>query len=119
MNNDMQIEELLQDFEMVNAELGGIMRSLREMVLVIAPDSDEKVMYGGIIYAIPGRMFCGLFLRKRHISVEFDLGCLLEDRFGYLEGNGRYRRHLKIHNSDEVKSKMVETFVRDSYELKT
>ena len=119
MNKDMQIEELLQDFEILNAELVGIVRSLREMILAIAPNCEEKIMYGGIIYAIPGRMFCGLFLRKRHVSVEFDFGCLLEDKHGCLEGNGKYRRHLKIHNSDEVKTKMVEMFIRHSYELKT
>jgi hypothetical protein len=96
MENNQRIKELLQDFDLVNPELGKIIRSLRKTVLSIAPNSEEKVMYGGIIFAIPNRMFCGLFLRKNHVSVEFDLGYLLKDPQKHLEGSGQYRRHLKI-----------------------
>ena len=39
-------------------------------------------------HTIPNRMFCGLFLRKNHVSVEFDLGYLLKDIEKYLEGSG-------------------------------
>lgn len=75
-------------------------------------------MYGGIIFFIPDRMFCGIFLRKNHISIEFDLGYLLKDKKKYLEGAGKYRRHLKIHNKEEIKTKMVEKFVKESFSLK-
>lgn len=119
MSKNIEIEKLLQDFELVNPPLVFIMRSLRKMVRKIAPDSEEKIMYGGIIYSIPERMFCGLFLRKNHMSVEFDLGFLLNDDDKYLEGKGKYRRHLKIHNEDEIKIKKVEKFVKESYFLKT
>lgn len=118
MKEDLRIQKLLQDFELVNPELAIIVRSLRKMILTITPVSEEKVMYGGLIYSIPGRMFCGLFLRKNHISVEFDLGYLLEDKEEYLEGAGKYRRHLKIHNNKEVKIKKVEKFVKESFNLK-
>ena len=118
MKKNIKIEKLFQEFELVNPGLVIIMRSLRKMVLKIAPVSEEKIMYGGIIYSIPERMFCGLFLRKNHISVEFGLGYLLKDKNKYLEGAGKYRRHLKIHNKEEVKIKMVEKFVEDSFNLK-
>lgn len=118
MKEDIRIKKLLQDFGFVNPELGKIFRFLRKMIQAIAPDSQEKVMYGGIIFYKPERMFCGLFLRKNHISIEFDLGYLLKDKNEYLEGTGRYRRHLKIHNKEEVKMKMVEKFVKESFNLK-
>jgi hypothetical protein len=119
MKENVRIKELLQDFDFLNPELAAIVRDLRKMVLAIAPDSEEKIMYGGIIYSIPERMFCGLFLRKNHISVEFDLGFLLKDKNKYLEGSGKYRRHLKIHNKEEVKIKLVEKFIKESFNLKT
>jgi len=117
MSKNIEIEKLLQDFELVNPPLVFIMRSIRKMVRKIAPDSEEKIMYGGIIYSIPERMFCGLFLRKSHISVEFDLGYLLNDDDKYLEGKGKYRRHLKIHNEEEIRIKKVEKFIKESYVL--
>ena len=119
MKENIRIIELLQDFEIVNPELGKIIQSLRKMIRIIAPNSEEKVMYGGIIYKIPDRMFCGLFLRKNHVSIEFDLGYLLEDKNGHLEGTGKYRRHLKIHSKAEIKTKMVKKFIEESFNLKT
>jgi hypothetical protein len=118
MKKNLDIEKLLEEFELVNPELVKIMRLLRKMILEIAPVSEEKIMYGGIIYSIPERMFCGLFLRKNHISVEFDLGYLLEDKDKYLEGTGKYRRHLKIHNIEDVRLKKVDTFIKKSFKLK-
>ena len=117
MNENIRLKELLQDFEFVNPELGKIIRSIRNTILKIAPNSEEKVMYGGLIFKIPGRMFCGLFLRKNHVSVEFDLGYLLNDKEKHLEGSGKYRRHLKIRTKKDVKMKMVEKFVSESFNL--
>ena len=118
MRKNLEIEKLLEDFELVNPVLVIIMRSLRKMVHKIAPHSEEKIMYGGIIYSIPERMFCGLFLRKNHISVEFDLGYLLNDDDNYLEGKGKYRRHLKIHNKKEIIITNVDKFIQESFTLK-
>ena len=119
MKTNEEIIRLLQEFEFINHELGKIIQSLRKMILSIEPESKEKVMYGGIIFRIPERMFCGLFLRKNHVSVEFDLGYLLNDKNNHLEGSGKYRRHLKIHNKKEIKTKQTETFIKESSSLKT
>ena len=119
MEENIRIIKLLQDFEFVNPELGKIIQSFREIILIIAPKSEEKVMYGGIIFKIPGRMFCALFLRKKHISIEFDLGFLLKDKNEFLEGTGKFRRHLKIKNKEEIKTKMVEKFIKECFNLKT
>ena len=113
----MKINRLIQDFKFVNPEFGEIIQFLRRMVLTLAPDCEEKVMYGGIIFTIPNRMFCGLFLRKNHVSVEFDLGYLLKDNDAHLEGSGKYRRHLKIHNKAEIQIKETERFINDSFNL--
>ena len=117
MKTEKRIAELLQDFDLVNPELAKIIQSLRKMILSIASESKEKVMYGGIIFTIPERMFCGLFLRKNHVSVEFDLGYLLKDIENHLEGSGKYRRHLKIHSEYEVKIKQVEGFIKECFNL--
>ncbi len=119
MKEKIRIKKLLADFAFVNPDLAKIIRSLRKMVLAIAPTSKEKVMYGGIIFYMPERMFCGFFLRKNHISIEFDLGYLLKDQDGHLEGTGKYRRHLKIQNKEEIKTKLVEKFIKESFNLKT
>lgn len=117
MGNDVSVESLLQDFDLLNPGLSPVIRSLREMVRAFAPDAEEKVMYGGLIYQLPGRMFCGLFLRKQHVSVEFDRGDRMADPEGLLEGSGKFRRHLKIRSFDDVEEKQVEPFIRQSVGL--
>jgi len=118
MKNNQKITTLLRDFEIVAPELGKVIRQLRKSVIRIAPDAEEKVMYGGIMFTTPGRMFCGLFLRKNHVSVEFDFGCLLKDLNKNLEGIGEHRRHLKIHSASEIETKQTESFIKQSYKLK-
>ena len=76
-------------------------------------------MYGGIIFTIPDRMFCGLFLRNKHVSVEFDLGYLLKDTEKHLEGSGQYRRHLKIFNKKDIRIKKTEEFILQSFRIKS
>lgn len=117
MKTNQKINILLQDFDLVNPEFGKIVRILRKTVLSNAPNSEEKVMYGGIIFTIPGRMFCGLFLRKKYVSVEFDLGYLLKDTEKHLEGSGQYRRHLKIFDKTDIKFKKTESFILQSFKL--
>ena len=118
MKANDSISRLMQYFELIIPELGKLIRSLRKMVLSIAPSSGEKVMYGGIIFTIPDRMFCGLFLRKNHISIEFDLGYLLKDPENHLEGSGKYRRHLKIFNKKDIEIKKVKGFISQSFKIK-
>jgi hypothetical protein len=117
MKNNHRVINLLQDFDLVNPDLASILRDIREIVFSIAPNIEEKVMYGGIIFTIPDRMFCGLFLRKNHVSVEFDLGYLLDDPDKHLEGSGKYRRHLKISTRKDMITKKVKNYILQSFKL--
>lgn len=118
MEHGQKIKNLLQDFDLINPELASIIRDILEIVFSIAPNSGEKVMYGGIIFTIHNRMYCGLFLRKNHVSVEFDLGYRLDDPEKHLEGSGKYRRHLKILSREEIKTKKVKEYILQSFKLK-
>jgi len=94
---------------------------VREIVASVAPDANEKVMYGGIVfelgYLTPKRLFCGVFVRKEYLTIEFDRGAELKDPKGLLEGAGKYRRHLKIRSMADVKTKKLKGFINQSFEL--
>jgi len=118
MKINQSIKKLLQDYGSVNPELAEVIHLLRKMTLSVAPNSEEVVMYGGIIFKIPNRMFCGLFLRKSHVSVEFDLGYLLKDTDKHLEGKGQYRRHLKLFNKKDIEIKKTKQYISQSFKIK-
>jgi hypothetical protein len=117
MKTDTRINRLLEDFEFINPELTEIIRSLREIVLEIAPKSEEKVMYGGIVF-ISNRMFCGIFLRKKFVTIEFDRGNEMNNTQQHLEGTGKYRRHLKIYKKEDIEIKKAKDYIIESYNLK-
>ena len=56
-----------------------------ENIVQIADTVDEEVKYGGILFAAPVP-FCGIFVYKQHVSVEFSHGAKIEDPYGLLEG---------------------------------
>ncbi len=98
-----------------------ILSTLRSLILELAPKASEKRMYGGWVYELsattPKRLFCGVFVRNDYVTIEFDRGCELEDKQELLEGSGKFRRHLKLHQLSEIKTKQVEDFIEQSYEL--
>ena len=78
------------------------------MVLELTPDAKEEIKYGGLVFIINDILFCGIFVRKKHISVEFVKGAEMQDPDNFLEGSGKFGRHIKIFQYEDVKNKKVE-----------
>jgi hypothetical protein len=53
-------------------------------------------------------------VNKNHITIEFSKGFLMEDPDSNLEGKGKYRRHLKILNEEDILNKNVAFFIRQA-----
>jgi len=98
-----------------------IVEKIQEIILEISPDANEKSMYGGFVYELdflkPKRLFCGIFVRKDYVTIEFDRGTELKDTADILEGSGKNRRHLTIRSLSEIQSKKVKHFFKQSYAL--
>ena len=62
-------------------------------------------------------IFCGIFEFKAHFGLEFSRGAQLDDPARQLEGQGQYRRHLKLRSLNDVVGKDVAGFVAQAYAL--
>jgi hypothetical protein len=106
---------------MTDQEAKEIVDIIRELIVDVAPDSKEKTMYGGQVFELDSsghkRLFCGVFVRANHITVEFDRGYELDDKSKLLEGKGKDRRHLKICSKPEIASKNLKGFIAQAYRL--
>lgn len=114
MNKEIQefIEKTgIKDFEKMES-----VKALREIVLKTYPETHEKIMYGGIMFFLNGEGYSGLFVSKNHISIEFSNGFKMNDPKNHLEGNGKYRRHLKIKSFDDIKNKEAEFYIKQAVE---
>jgi hypothetical protein len=117
MKANPKIDDFIQEILFMDEDKGKTVISLRKLVLDIAPSEEEEIKYGGLVYIKDKRLFCGIFVRKNHISVEFDRGAEMQDKNNFLEGSGKYRRHLKILQQEDVKNKNADYYIKQSFEL--
>ena len=114
MKTNPKINDFINDLLLVDDDMSKIIIKIRKLILKLYPKADEEIKYGGLVYLIENRLFTGIFLRKNHISIEFDNGYDMSDPDNLLEGTGKLRRHLKIRNADEIKNKKIEFYLKQS-----
>ena len=108
-----KVQKFLEEIMMFSDEQFNILQKLREIVFKILPKTNERMMYGGIMFALEND-FGGVFVSKNHISFEFSNGFTFKDPDKLLEGKGKFRRHLKIKSLLDVNNKKVEYFVKQA-----
>lgn len=106
-----QVQKFLDEIKEFDVRKFKVLQKLRKIVIAQYPKVNEKIMYGGIMFSLE-KDFGGVFVSKNHISFEFSDGYKMNDPKEILEGTGKFRRHLKIRALDDIKSKEVESFVR-------
>ena len=116
MKADDRVERFIDDTLSVDKEKGEILLSIRKIILTICPDTQEEIKYGGLVFNVDTELICGIFIRKKHISLEFSFGTDFSDQKKYLEGSGQYRRHLKIMNDRDIENKDVVFFVSQAFD---
>lgn len=95
-----------------------IIDQLTEIIIELAPDVTFRSMYGGTVLELkkddPKSRAGGIFVYTNHVSLELSHGAFLDDPKGVLEGSGKLRRHLKIHNLNDVTEKACKEFLQQA-----
>lgn len=98
------VDDLLDDVRLLGDGQLSLVESVRKLIKKTIPSVTEQVKYGGILFS-SGVQFCGVFAYKQHVSVEFGSGASIMDTLGHLEGNGKGRRHIKLHSTGDIQTK--------------
>ncbi len=106
-----KVQNFLEDISLMDQEKFEILQDLRRIVFCSYPETNERMMYGGIMFSLDAD-FGGLFISKNHISFEFSFGVNMNDPDNILEGTGKLRRHIKIRSVADIKDKKVDFFVK-------
>lgn len=101
---------LLQDVKEHREGLFPIVARLRDMVLAAGQSITEEVKYGGLLFS-SGQSFCGVFSYKAHVTLEFSQGAALAEPYGFLSGDGKYRRHIKLEAVQDIETRRVSEYV--------
>lgn len=100
------VQALLDDIRFVNLQNYEIVEAVRTLVRESVALDAEEVKYGGILFTA-GMQFAGVFAYQAHVSVEFGSGAKIIDPYGLLEGQGKGRRHLKLHSLEQIAQKQL------------
>lgn len=98
--------------EQITEEIDAIIRD-------VCPSAGRRSMYGGIVFEKEQgnhkTMVCGHFIYKKHVSLEFSNGFELSDHQKVLEGNGKYRRHIKLFGPADINDKHVRSMIVQAF----
>ncbi len=116
-----QVQAFLDDMIVSDPDRSDIIEKLREVVFQVDPSISERIMYGGIMFSSEGssreKDFGGIFAYQKHVSFEFSSGAQMDDPARILEGNGKFRRHIKIHCLSDIEDKGVVSFIEQALQL--
>jgi len=115
-SKDHKVAAFLKDLAMLGGENSTIIELCRSIYFSIHPNATERMMYGGIMFSLD-KDIGGIFAYKKHVSLEFSDGYLLNDPDNILQGSGKLRRHLKLQTVDDTKKKKVSFFVHQLAQL--
>ena len=101
-----RISKLLDDIRLIDPERFELAQALRKIILGLDSSITEEVKYGGILFSAD-QPFCGIFSYTKHVSLEFGAGASLPDKFKVLEGEGKFRRHIKLVSAEDIAAKHV------------
>lgn len=100
---------------MTDGEKADILRALSEIVTDLMPDAVLVEKYGGLmierVAGDPKSQCGGIFAYTAHVSLEFSQGAAMADPHGALEGNGKHRRHIKLHTPADVEAKHCRAYL--------
>lgn len=104
------IQALLEDVRFVSEQNYAIVEAVRALVKKTFETTSEEVKYGGILFT-SGVQFAGVFAYKAHVTIEFGNGAKISDPFGFLEGTGKGRRHVKLMSVSQIKDKNLAQYL--------
>jgi hypothetical protein len=99
------IEKYLEHF---SPELHDIVWELRNIISTVAPEATEVTHRNGLTYFHQQRGgpvsagICQIIIRSNHIRLAFIHGAFLPDPWSLLEGDRKYKRHVRINTSEQA-----------------
>ena len=111
VQSQYNLETHLHNIREHSFEFHDIVIGIRSLFLEACPGLAEAVKYGGIVFLKNGELVGGVFAYKEHVSVEFSHGASFPDPDSTLEGKGKYRRHIKLHDLDDIEARNLAGFI--------
>ena len=102
MNKNPIVDEYL---EKKNHPLTQEIERVREIILNTHKDIEETIKWSSPTFIYKGNMASYFMNAKKHVSLMFHKGAIIEDKSGLLTGDGKEGRTAKFKDMDEIESR--------------
>lgn len=85
----------------MNAEI----QRVREIILATDPRITEDIKWSAPTFIYKGNMASYFMNAKKHVSLMFHKGALIQDDHGLLEGDGKEGRNAKFQSLEDIERK--------------
>ena len=93
-----------------------MVKGLRKIILDASKGINENMKWGNLVYECNG-LVCAIVNHKSHVNLEFWHGTALKDPKKMLQGTGKRMRHIKLRTPDDIDSKQISTWIKESIKL--
>lgn len=111
VSTDDGINNFLSDVQSMSPDQFDQVLAIRRIFLDANSAFVESVKYGGLVFSLSDMLLGGIYIYRKHISIEFSNGAGFMDSESILDGGGKKRRHLKIRMAEDIIQKNTEYFV--------
>lgn len=112
MNRNPEVDAYL---EKKAHPMGAEIQRVREIILAVHPGIEETIKWSSPTFLYKGNMASYFMNAKKHVSLMFHKGALINDKTGLLEGEGKEGRTAKFASMGEVEKnkKKLESVVKE------
>ncbi len=114
ISSNEKVNNFIADIQLSSPEQFEILMSIRDIFFNLNEDLIEGIKYGGLVFNISNTLIAGIYIYKKHISIEFSNGADFIDVENVLDGGGKKRRHLKIFTNSDILQKNSEYFIKQA-----
>ena len=90
-----KVNDFLADYHLVSPDTFDIIVSIRALFFETKEDLVEDIKYGGLVFNRSNCLIGGIYIYKKHLSIEFSNGAEFADSDSILEGGGKKKAAFK------------------------
>lgn len=113
-SQDDKVNAFLRDLQDVSELQFELVCAIRKLFLQTNSALLEGIKYGGLTFSLADGLIGGIYVYQQHVSIEFSHGATFKDPDCLLQGNGKYRRHLKIMTATDINNKQALYYIQQA-----
>ena len=111
MNSDPEVIEYIEQH---STEFSRIMLRLRELIYEVVPEATESIMWSRPHFKL-NRPVCYIGGFKKHVTLAFHDGRMLNDPDGILLGTGKKMKYLKFSTMEGLDEDQLKRWILEGF----